>query len=287
MSDLPWGNACRDSDKSDATTKSCTIEQRSGHLSVNGLQLEYATWGNPPQNSVALVLLHEGLGCVALWRDFPSRLCAETGCSVLAYSRAGYGQSDPCELPRPLDYMTREAIDVLPQVLDAAGIKRCVLLGHSDGATIAAIYTGSTEDHRVRALVLIAPHFFTEPLALDEIARARQAYEITDMSSRMAKYHRNPAVAFRGWNDAWLDPGFNAWNVADVIDYIRVPVLAMQGKKDQYGSYAQIDVLEQRLYAPLQVHMLDDCQHSPHQEKQQACCDSIGEFVERLVRIDN
>ena len=175
-------------------------------------------------------MLHEGLGCVALWRDFPRRLAAATGFGVFAYSRAGYGQSDPVPLPRPLDYMTREARETLPELLDAIGLRRGVLLGHSDGASIAAIYAGSVEDFRVRGLVLMAPHFFTEKGGLASIAAAREAYATSDLRAKLAKYHRDVDNAFRGWNDAWLDPGFKAWNIADAIDYLRVPALGDSGR---------------------------------------------------------
>ena len=166
-------------------------------------------------------MLHEGLGCTALWRDFPRQLTEATGFGVFAFSRAGYGQSDAAELPRPLDYMTREAIDVLPQVLDAIGFERGILLGHSDGASIAAIYAGSVEDFRVRGIVLMAPHFFTEPMGLAEIAKAKIAYEQSDLRAKMAKYHKDPDNAFHGWNDAWLHPQFKQWNIAEVIDYLK------------------------------------------------------------------
>ena len=265
-----------------------TAEQARAFLQVTGGQLECAAWGNAPGDSIALVLLHEGLGCVDLWRGFPSSLAQASGCGVFAYSRFGYGRSDACSLPRPLDYMTREATDVLPEVLDATGIKRCVLVGHSDGATISAINAGSVQDHRVRGVVLIAPHFFTEPFAQQSIREAKEQYDNADLKARLAKYHSNADVAFRGWNDAWLDPEFETdWDVSDVIEYIRVPVLAIQGEDDQYGSRAQIDVLEQRLYSPIDVQMIADCKHSPHLEAPEPSCEHIAAFVKRLIRIDH
>ncbi|MFW6345192.1 MAG: alpha/beta fold hydrolase, partial [Halomonas sp.] len=156
------------------------------YLEADGKRLEYRCWGPGPEEAPTIVLLHEGLGCLVLWRDMPERLAARTGWGVMAYSRAGYGQSDPAELPRPLDYMTREAHEVLPQVLDAVGCRRGILMGHSDGATIAAEYAGGVEDFRVRGIVLMAPHFFTEEMGLAEIARARAAFEEGDLKARMA-----------------------------------------------------------------------------------------------------
>ncbi|MBF9035701.1 alpha/beta fold hydrolase [Rhodobacterales bacterium HKCCE2091] len=260
---------------------------RRGMIEAGGKRLEAAAWGPPPDAATTLVLLHEGLGCVALWRDFPERLAEATGLGVLAYSRAGYGQSDPVELPRPLDYMTREAMGSLPEVLDAAGVRRAILVGHSDGATIAAIYAGSAFDPRVRGIALMAPHFFTEDMGLAEIAKAKTAFADTDMRARMAKYHRDPDNAFHGWNGAWLDPGFREWSVADVIDYIRVPVLAIQGAADQYGTLAQIREIEDRCYAPVDVAVLDDCRHSPHLDQPETTLAHLAEFCARLERIEH
>lgn len=258
----------------------------SGFLTANGKKLEYACFGPSPDKAMTLVLLHEGLGCVALWRDFPAKLAEATGLGVFVYSRAGYGQSDPVELPRPLDYMTREAVDSLPEVLDAVGIRSAVLVGHSDGATIAAIYAGSVSDHRVRGLVLMAPHFFTEPEGLASIEKSTGLYETTDFRDKMAKYHRDPDNAFWGWNKAWLDPGFNSWNVADVIDYFRIPTLAVQGAEDQYGTLAQIEEIETRSYAPVDVEILPGAQHAPHLEAPESTVSAISEFCARLERIE-
>jgi len=257
-----------------------------GWIEAGGKRLEWGVFGVPTPGRPVIVLLHEGLGCLALWRDFPERLANATGCAVFAYSRAGYGQSDACELPRPLDYMTREAVDVLPDVLDALGAERVVLMGHSDGATIAAIYAGSVADHRVRGIVLMAPHFFTEAMGLAEIVQAREAFGKTDLRTKMAKYHRDPEAAFLGWNGAWLDPGFKAWNVADVIDYIRVPALVLQGRQDQYGTLAQVDEIEQRAYAPVEVMVLEDCRHAPQFDQPEAVLAGVTGFCGRLERIE-
>lgn len=257
-----------------------------GFLTAGGKSLEYACWGPAPTKAPTLVLLHQGLGCTALWRDFPAKLTEATGFGVFAYSRAGYGQSDPADLPRPLDYMTREAVDVLPDVLNAIGFERGVLVGHSDGATIAAIYAGSVIDMRLRAVVTMAPHFFTEDMGLTEIAAARVAYETTDLRERLAKYHANPDNTFRGWNDSWLHPDFKAWNVSEVIDYLRIPVLAIQGKDDQYGTLAQIEEIENRSYAPVESLILDECRHSPFLDQPEKVLAEISDFCARLERIE-
>lgn len=259
---------------------------KDGTLVAAGASLEYACFGPPPEQAPTIVMLHEGLGCLALWRDFPERLAKATGFGVVAYSRAGYGQSDPVPLPRPLDYMSREASQSLPDVLNAIGFRRGVLLGHSDGATIAALYAGGVSDHRVRGLVLVAPHFFTEPEGLAEIAKAKAAYDDGDLAGRLAKYHRDPDIAFRGWNDCWLDPGFRDWNVADAIDHIRVPILAMQGNDDAYGTGAQLDEIEARAYAPVERVDLAECGHSAFRDQPEAILRAITAYTSRLERIE-
>lgn len=256
-------------------------------LTVNGAALEYACFGPAPtEGATVIVMLHEGLGCTALWRDFPARVAEATGQPVFVYSRQGYGQSDPAELPRPLDFMTREATGVLPAILDEIGAGSYVLFGHSDGATISAIYAGSVEDHRVRGLILMAPHFFTEEMGLAEIAKAKEAFEQGELKQRMAKYHSDPENAFRGWNDTWLNPDFRKWNVAEVIDYLRIPVLAIQGRDDQYGTLAQIEEIETRAYSPVDTLILEDCKHAPHIEQPEQVLDAVAEFTERLRRIE-
>jgi pimeloyl-ACP methyl ester carboxylesterase len=259
----------------------------SGFVTIGGKRMECVCHGPAPDRARTIVLLHEGLGCIALWRDFPARLAAATGLGVFAYSRAGYGQSDSVELPRPLDYMTREASETLPALLDAIGFRSGILLGHSDGASIAALYAGSVEDFRVRGLVLIAPHFFTEASGLAAIRAARQAYATGDLRWKLAKYHRDVDAAFRGWNDAWLDPGFETWNIADAIDYWRIPTLAIQGDADPYGTLAQIREMETRAYSPVDVEILGGCKHSPHTERPEETLGVVANFCARLLRIEN
>ncbi len=251
-------------------------------ISVAGMGLEARCYGPAPSKAPTIVLLHEGLGSVSLWRDFPERLANATGHGVFAYSRAGYGSSEPAELPRPIDYMQREATVVLPQMLDAIGWKQGVLLGHSDGASIAAYYAGSRQDNRVRGLCLIAPHFFAEPDGLGSIAEARRAYQQGELRDRLARHHHHVDNAFFGWNDAWLDPAFANWNIEEAIGYIRVPVLAIQGEADQYGSVAQIEALEAGLYSPLDTLIVQDCRHAPHLEKPDQTLAAISEYIARL-----
>ena len=252
---------------------------------VGGARLEVARHGAPPDAAPTLVLLHEGLGCIAMWRDVPERLAAQTGCGVFVYSRQGYGGSDPCALPRPLDYMTREALDVLPLVLNEARIEKAILVGHSDGATIAAIYAG-VQDRRVRGLVLMAPHFFTEPQGLAAIKATRRAYDEGPLRDRLARYHAHVEAAFRGWSEAWLDPAFRDWSVEDVIAFIRVPVLAIQGDSDAYGTWAQMAALERQVECPLDVERLAGCGHAPFIDEPGRVLALIGAFLARLNRME-
>jgi len=254
------------------------IEDVGGQIVADGKRLEAVAYGPPPEKAPTIVMLHEGLGCVELWRDFPAKLAAATGWGAFAYSRAGYGRSDPVDLPRPLDYMEREARFSLPAVLEAIRFQRGILLGHSDGASIAAIYAGERFDGRVKGLVLIAPHVFTEEPGLASIAEARRAYETGELRAKLAKYHADVDSAFCGWNGAWLDPGFKAWNIEDAIGRWRVPALLIQGADDQYGTLKQIRAIEARSPAPVASLMLDPCRHSPQTDQPQATLDAIVRF---------
>ena len=260
-----------------------TTAPRTAWLEIDGGRLETAWWGPGPEAAPSVVLLHEGLGSVSLWRDFPERLAVATGLGVFAYSRFGYSQSDAAPLPWPLDYMHREAREVLPRVLDAAGVRRCVLLGHSDGGSIAAIHAGSHQDSRVRGLVLLAPHFFVEDAGLDAIRAAKQAFEAGDLRARLARHHRDPDIAFQGWNGAWLDPGFpRVFDLQPDIAHIRVPILAIQGEADPYGTVEQVRMLEREAYCPVDGLVLPGVGHSPHQDAPEAVLAAMQSFTERL-----
>ncbi|HKA75749.1 MAG TPA: alpha/beta hydrolase [Pseudolabrys sp.] len=255
----------------------------SGFLDIGAQQLEYHFIGPRPDNAPTLVLLHEGLGCVGLWGDFPEKLSAATGAGVFVYSRAGYGKSSVVKLPRPLSYMHDEARETLPQVLDAIGFKRGLLIGHSDGASIAAIYAGSHQDHRVGGLVLIAPHFFTEDGGIASIVEAKKAYEGGDLRARLSRWHADVDNAFKGWNGAWLDPEFRKWDITEFLAYIRVPMLIVQGKDDQYGTVKQIEVAQEECYCPVEVALLPGARHSPQREAPDATLKAISEFGARVL----
>ena len=258
-----------------------------GFLDIGAQHLEYRMIGPPPDAAPTLVMLHEGLGCVGLWGDFPDKLQTATGCGVVVYSRAGYGKSSPVKLPRPLSYMHDEARDTLPKLLDAIGFQRGLLIGHSDGASIAAIYAGSHQDHRVGGLTLIAPHFFTEDSGIASIVEAKKAYETGDLRTRLARWHLDVDNTFKGWNGAWLDPDFRKWDITEFLAYIRVPVQIVQGEDDQYGTAKQIEIAEQECYCPVEVALLKGAKHSPQREAPDATLKAISDFVARVLRAND
>ena len=250
---------------------------------IDRRHLETQWWGPRADAAATLVLLHEGLGCVALWRDLPEALVEATGCGVFAYSRFGYGGSDAAPLPRPMRYMHDEALDVLPRVLDASGVRHAVLLGHSDGGSIAAIHAGELRDPRVLGLVLIAAHFFVEDSNIAAIRAIGASYAQGDLRRRMARYHRDVDVAFRGWNDAWLDPRFRGFDITQQVARIRSPVLALQGADDPYGSEQQLRVLQRCAACPLETRLIAGARHAPHLEARQATLDAIVPFVRGVL----
>jgi pimeloyl-ACP methyl ester carboxylesterase len=258
----------------------------SGFLDIGGQRLEYRWIGLRPEAAPTLVLLHEGLGSVAMWGSFPEQLAEATGCGVFVYSRAGYGQSSPATLPRPLNYMTDEARDTLPQVLDAIGFRRGLLVGHSDGASIAAIYAGSHQDHRVRGLVLIAPHFICEDITHASITALRKEFETGDLRPRLARWHADVDATVRGWSDVWLGPDFRKWDISEYLAYIRVPVLIVQGADDQYGTVRQIEIAQEECYCPVEVALLPGARHSPQREAPEATMEAVAGFISQLLQID-
>ena len=230
-----------------------------------------------------LVFLHEGLGSVSLWKDFPERVAAATGHAALIYSRAGYGASSPAALPRQPDYMHVEAQDVLPALLDRLGIDDPVLIGHSDGASIALLHAGSGM-RPVRAVAALSPHVFVEELSIASIAEARREYQTTDLGRRLARHHDDADAAFRGWNDIWLAPAFRDWNIEDCLPRVRCPLLLIQGRDDEYGTMAQLDAIERRAAGRVNRVELDDCRHSPHRDQPEATLAAIADFVAIVSR---
>ncbi len=251
-------------------------------LEIQGCHLEYVWQGPSPADAPTLVFLHEGLGCVAMWKDFPARVAESTGCGALIYSRAGYGASDTAPLPRSARFMHDEALQTLPLVLEAMEIREAILVGHSDGGSIALIYAGSKNDGRIRALVLEAPHIFVEDITINSIAAAGQDYETGDLKHRLARYHKNVDNAFWGWNRVWLDPEFRSWNIEEYLPKVRVPVLVIQGERDNFGTLRQVESIERGCPGPVQKLILPDCGHSPHRDQPQRVLQTITSFLARL-----
>jgi len=256
-----------------------------GYIRIGDADLEYRMIGLSPADAPTIVMLHEGLGSAGLWGDFPEKLQAATGTGVFVYSRAGYGASTPVKLPRPLDYMQIEALDVLPKLLDQIGFRRGLLLGHSDGASIAAIHAGGVADHRVRGIALIAPHFVVEDVSVASIAEIKTAYETTGLRAKLARWHGDVDNAFYGWNGAWLDPKFRNWDISEYLAYIRVPVAILQGVDDQYGTIRQIEIAREECYCPVDVTILPGAGHSPHREAPEATLHAISDFAGRILDV--
>src|SRR6202166_694458 len=254
-----------------------------GFLRIGAADLEYRVTGPGPDEAPTVVMLHEGLGSAALWGDFPEKLQAATGAGVFAWSRAGYGASTPAKLPRPLDYMQIEALDVLPKLLDQIGFRRGILFGHSAGASIAAIYAGGVADHRVRGVAMIAPHFIVEDISVTSIAAIKTAYETAGLRAKLARWHGDVDNAFYGWNRAWLDPKFRGWDISEYLAYIRVPLAILQGADDQYGTIRQIEIAQEECYCPVEVTMVPGAGHAPYREAPEPTLDAISEFAERIL----
>lgn len=252
-------------------------------LVVAGARLEVVRHGKVVPGKPALVFLHEGLGSVSLWRDFPTAVAHETGCPAIVYSRQGYGKSDSIPLPRPLSFMHEEARDALPALLEAAHIEDAILIGHSDGASISLIYAGENGKH-LRGLVLMAPHVFVEPVCVRAIAETNQAFRTTDLRAKLMRHHGdNVDCAFRGWADSWLDPEFLKWNLEEFLPGIKVPTLVIQGEDDEYGTLAQVERVCRQVSGPCERVVLAKCGHSPHRDQREATLRAIADFVRRLL----
>jgi pimeloyl-ACP methyl ester carboxylesterase len=239
-------------------------------------------WVGAASARPTIVFLHEGLGSVSMWRDFPARVCTAAGCRGLVYSRPGYGRSTPrhAEEHWQSDFMHRQAFEVLPALLSALGLaeERIVLLGHSDGGSIALLHAAR---FAVEGAVVMAPHLFVEDLSVRSIEAVREAYATTDLRSRLARHHADPDSAFHGWNDIWLAPEFRAWSIAAEIGSITCPLLAIQGVDDEYGTMAQIDAVSARV-AQTQRLELERCGHSPHRDQPDQVIAAVRDFVARL-----
>lgn len=250
-------------------------------IQADGHRIEYEWLGPGPDEAPTVVMLHEGLGSVAMWKDFPAAVQEATGLGVLVYSRYGYGRSDRLEGARPFDFMHHEARAVLPEVLTGLGVREPILLGHSDGGSIVLINAGSPElpGPRPRAVITLAAHVFVEDITIAGIEDARTAYETTPLRQRLARYHDDVDGAFWGWNDVWLAPGFRDWNIEEYLPGIACPLLALQGEDDQYGTAAQVEAIRRGAGGPVETEMLPDCGHSVHVDARAAALDGIARFI--------
>jgi pimeloyl-ACP methyl ester carboxylesterase len=254
-----------------------------GFAEIDGHRLETAWIAPAKPGRPTIVMLHEGLGSIALWKDFPERLAARTGCGLLIYSRYGHGASTLLEGSRPVEYMHHEAEVVLPAVLRHFAIERPILFGHSDGGSIALIYAGFRPDD-VAGLILEAPHVFVEDLTVASIARVKELYRTTELAEKLRRYHYDVNQTFWGWNNIWLDPRFKMWNIETYLLAIRCPILAIQGEDDEYGTRAQLDAIAAATPAT-EIVLLANCGHSPHRDQAAATLERSAGFVEAVAEM--
>jgi len=247
---------------------------------VGGQRIEYARIEVGGKARPSLVLLHEGLGSVAMWRDFPSRLAHATGCDTLVYSRLGYGHSAPLTAPREVGYLHHEALHALPELLDNLAIARPILVGHSDGGSIALIHAGAGI-RPVAGVVTLAAHVLVEDISVANIAAAGAAYETTNLRAKLARHHSDVDGAFWGWNRIWLHPDFRAWNIEEYLPRIACPVLAIQGEDDEYGTMEQMRRIGAKV-RDVELLELEDCRHSSHKDQPEAVLAAITRFVDRI-----
>jgi pimeloyl-ACP methyl ester carboxylesterase len=249
-------------------------------VDVAGARLEVERIDVGRGGAAPIVMLHEGLGSVAMWKDFPHRVAHAANRDVVVYSRVGYGRSSAAALPYGVRYMHDEALVALPALLDALHVERPILLGHSDGASIALIHAGAS-GRPVRGLVLMAPHVMVEDVSIASIEAANVAWRTTDLRPRLARHHADVDAAFRGWNDIWLHPDFRAWNIEAETRQVRCPILAIQGEDDEYGTMAQIERIA-ALAPDVELVRLADCRHSPHRDQPEAVLEALVRFVDRI-----
>jgi pimeloyl-ACP methyl ester carboxylesterase len=250
-------------------------------MPIQSTSLEYRLIPGDPRLPY-LVFLHEGLGSVSMWRDFPDKVARQTGARALIYSRQGYGKSGPLSAPRTPQFMHDEALIILPAVLKRLGIEKPILVGHSDGASIALIYAAHP-DHEALATVLMAPHVFVEAVTRESIARIAETYETTDLRQRLERHHAHVDDAFLGWSRIWLDPRFQSWALGAEVQRLVVPTLVIQGEDDAYGTLAQVDAISEVAPGPVQRLILGACGHVPFRDQELAVLDGITGFVERVT----
>lgn len=266
-------------------TKSLMVEARSEFFFVQaaGHRLRAQRIGAPSDGQPTLVFLHEGLGSIGQWRGVPEDLCRRTGLPGLVYERWGFGRSDRLVLPRPKDYMTREAQEALPEVLDACGIARPVLIGHSDGGSIALLYAAAFPQH-AKACISIAAHVFVEDETIAGIRDVVARWEAGDLKERLARYHgENTDTMFQGWAEIWLSPAFRDWNIEACLPRIVCPTLIIQGEKDEHATLAQVEAIAGGIPGPTETYIVPGCGHNPHLEARQAMLERMAAFIATRV----
>ena len=249
-------------------------------IDIDGRRLEACAIDAVDNTRPVVVFLHEGLGSVSLWREFPDRVARATGAGALIYSRYGYGQSSVLQEKRQPDYMHLEALQVLPTLLQTLAIQNPILFGHSDGASIALIHAGA--GHSVAGLILEAPHVFVEEVSLRGAAQAALTYRTTDLADKLARHHSDADETFWGWHDIWTSPSFRDWNIEPYLSSITCSTLLIQGEQDEYGTVAQIDAISSAVAGTTIKHLLPNCGHTPHRDQADLTLELITSFLREL-----
>ena len=254
------------------------------NIDIAGHRLEYY-WTRPRNiNDTEIIFLHDGLGSAELWRDFPEKISDITGLPSLVYSRYGYGNSDPLTRPRNIDYMHFEALEVLPTLRNELNIGKPILIGHSDGASVALIHAGANQ-WPVKAMAIEAAHVFVENRSIDGIEKVKEEYIKNNLREKLARYHRDPDSCFYGWNDIWLDPKFRSWNIENYLCKIRCPTLVIQGDVDEFGTAAQVAAIRKQLGGVVKTKIFRSCGHSPHKDQPQKTLNIICKFLNKYLEI--
>src|ERR1700686_2160610 len=270
-----------DTDSPDFNMKHKSTHQKDTFpLTIQGRSLEVQRIQGRNSHAAELVFLHEGLGSVSHWKDFPAQVADITECPVMVYSRYGCGDSDVLTEPRTVRYMHDEGLRTLPDLLRELQIENPILIGHSDGGSIALIHAAVHD--RVRGLVLLAPHVFVEELSVTSIAQAKTSFETTNLREKLGRHHRDAARTFWGWNDIWLHPDFRRWNIEEYLPRITYPILTIQGLDDEYGTMAQVQAIARQSGGPVEILPLAECRHSAQRDQPEAVLAAIARFVKQI-----
>lgn len=256
------------------------VETAGCRLRVKGIKPSISI---PDKEKPVLVFLHEGLGCIELWRDFPETVCLSTGCAGIVYDRKGYGGSDVYKEPWPQNYLSIESTIYLPGLLAACNIDNAILIGHSDGGTIALLTAAISGEH-IRGVITEAAHIFVEDLTIDGIRKAVEAFTTANLKDKLARYHQeNTETVFHRWADRWLSPKFYNWNIEEYLPRITCPLLVIQGENDEYGTAAQVERIVSQVSGPVKSLRIPNCGHAPHFQAQETVLAEITAFINTLM----